>query len=95
MTETQLKVKVLKHIKRKYPNAWCYKTSDKFRSGVPDLLVLYKGKLLAMELKSAKGKTSKLQDWTLAQILIAGGKIGVCSTIDAVDRVFEAAGFKK
>lgn len=42
-------------------------------SGVPDLLCCVKGKFVALEIKSEKGKPSKLQLWQIEQIKKAGG----------------------
>lgn len=43
------------------------------RAGVPDLLVCFKGKFIAIELKAERGETSELQDYNLEQIKKAGG----------------------
>lgn len=43
------------------------------RSGIPDLLVCYKGLFIAIELKAPKGKPSDLQMWNLSKIHDAGG----------------------
>ncbi|MGN0907942.1 MAG: VRR-NUC domain-containing protein [Bullifex sp.] len=55
--------------------AWVLKTwgGGFQRSGVPDLLVCYKGKFFGVELKSDKGKTSPLQELELKMINKAGG----------------------
>ena len=94
MTETQLKVKVLKHIRKKYKATWVLKTNEKFTSGVPDLIICFppKGRVIAIELKIGKNKATKIQQWTLNQIHMAGGVAGVCRTLQDVDIVFNAAG---
>lgn len=38
-SETELKEKTLKMIKKYFPNAWVLKTSEIWYSGVPDLLI--------------------------------------------------------
>ena len=43
------------------------------KSGVPDLLVCYKGKFIAVELKADKGNPSPLQLYNLEQVKDAGG----------------------
>ena len=54
--------------------AWLLKTWGGLqRSGVPDLLICYKGKFIGIELKAEKGKVSELQDRELRQIRDAGG----------------------
>lgn len=43
------------------------------KSGVPDLLVCFKGRFLGIELKSPRGKVSDLQKHVLTEIGNAGG----------------------
>lgn len=43
------------------------------RSGVPDLLVCYRGRFLGLEIKAENGKPSELQLHHLEQIRKAGG----------------------
>jgi hypothetical protein len=55
--------------------AWFLKTwgGGFQRSGVPDLLICYKGRFIGIELKAEKGKVSELQDRELRLIRNAGG----------------------
>lgn len=47
------------------------------QSGIPDLLICYKGKFIALELKSEKGKPSPLQLRNIDLIKAAGGNARV------------------
>jgi len=42
-------------------------------SGIPDIIACYKGRFFAIECKAGKGKTTALQDKSIAQIKDAGG----------------------
>ncbi len=55
--------------------AWVLKTwgGGYQRSGIPDLIVCYKGKFLGLELKSEGCKPTMLQLYELDQIQKAGG----------------------
>lgn len=55
--------------------AWFLKTwgGGFQRSGIPDLLICYKGKFIGIELKAEKGKVSELQNRELRLIRDAGG----------------------
>lgn len=44
------------------------------QAGIPDLLVCYKGKFIAIEVKAAGGHPSELQLYNLRKIEAAGGK---------------------
>jgi len=39
VSETALKSQCLKMIRKEWPNAWVYKTNDRFTSGIPDLII--------------------------------------------------------
>ncbi len=43
------------------------------KTGIPDLLVCYKGRFIAVELKADNGKASPLQLYNLEEVKKAGG----------------------
>lgn len=65
--------KVKKILKEK--GAYCVKQfgCGFTKSGIPDLLVCYKGKFVAVELKAEKGTPSPLQEYNIAEVKKAGG----------------------
>jgi hypothetical protein len=50
------------------------------RSGIPDLLVLFNGKLIGLELKSIAGRVSAAQKAVRLELLCAGGLWFCCRT---------------
>lgn len=86
--ETKLKNQVIKYLKT-LEGCWYYKSSDRFTSGIPDLLICFRGHFVALELKAPKGKVSKLQSHTLAAIGDAKGSTSVCKTLLEVKTLFE------
>lgn len=58
------------------------------RAGIPDILGVYKGKFIGIEVKrpSTKGNLSALQKLTLAQIKAAGGIAFSCYDIPSLKR---------
>lgn len=48
--------------------AYTIKTSDKFTSGIPDLIICYKGRTIFVEVKTLKGVVSPIQKYTIEQI---------------------------
>lgn len=84
MTESQFKCKVVKLLKAELPGAWIYHPSDKWRSGIPDLLICYKHRFGAVELKVGTNQATALQLHTLKLINAAGGATAVCWTMDEV-----------
>jgi hypothetical protein len=53
------------------------------KPGVPDTLVLYRGKLIAIELKSRRGQCSRSQRLTREALLRAGAQWWVCRSAHA------------
>ena len=85
-SEKRLKEKVLAMLRREFVDAWVYKTSDRWKSGIPDLLICSNGRLFAAELKigNRKGRKFELQLHVLKQIKRAGGRVAVCRSVDQV-----------
>lgn len=70
--ETRFKNRVLGELKT-LPNAWFFKTQERARRGVPDIILCLNGVFVALELKTDTGKLDKLQDITLKKIAAANG----------------------
>jgi len=86
MTETQLKVQVLRWLKT-LPETFVYKSADKFTSGIPDLIICHKGRFVAIELKTKVGKVKRIQQYVIAKIDEAHGVARVCRSLDEVKEV--------
>lgn len=84
--ETTIKNTILKALWTKYPDAWVWKISDRFYSGVPDLLVILYGRHYFFEIKTPTGTWTKLQKYTINAINKAGGRAFVVkSAKDVMD----------
>jgi hypothetical protein len=60
------------------------------RAGVPDLLIVSRGRLFALELKAERGRLSPVQRETHAAMREAGAVIGVAGDVDqAIDLLTE------
>lgn len=86
MTESQLKSNIIKMLRLEYPQAWVYKTCDRFQSGIPDLIICYWGRFFAIEIKTPQNsKRNKLQEFTLFDIKSRGRGIAeICRSVDEV-----------
>ena len=72
--EKQFENKIKAYLKEK--GAWFLKYwagAQYTKTGIPDLLVCYKGKFIAIEVKAENGKPSELQLHHIEQIRKAGG----------------------
>lgn len=88
MLEVALKNKVIKRL-RKVPDLWFFKCSDKFQSGIPDIIGCYKRQMFALELKTAKGKLTRLQEHTLHNLITVGALTAVIRNMDELSEFLE------
>ena len=69
--------------------AWSVKMHGNWglqRKGIPDIIAIYRGRTLAIECKSAKGRVSKEQDAELRAIEEAGGIAIIARSLEDVLR---------
>lgn len=84
MTESQLQTKILKHIKRKLPEAFVWKISDRWFSGVPDILLICNGRFLFIEVKTPRGRVQPIQRQVFKLMRRAGAEVKVVRDIETV-----------
>ena len=58
---------------RTLPNSWWERVEQKSICGTPDILGCYQGRMVAIEVKTSKGRLSKIQEVKLDEIKKAGG----------------------
>lgn len=58
-------------------------------SGIPDIIVCYKGKFVAFEVKNEKGKLSKLQEITIAKIQKAKDMAFKVTNLEEVEEILK------
>jgi len=69
-----------------------YKAADRFTSGIPDLLICWKGGFYAIELKVGFNKATPIQEYVMREIKRAGGQVSVCRSVEDVKQFFEKGG---
>ena len=52
------------------------------QAGIPDLIICYRGRFVALEVKTATGKLTTLQGITLRRIQNAGGTAAVVRSVE-------------
>ena len=68
-------------------NAFFYKASDSYQRGIPDIVGVYKGLSIWIEVKTESGKLSRMQIMNLVKIIKSGGVGFVAKSVeDVVDR---------
>lgn len=79
MKEAHVQKWVKDQLKARYPDCYVIKVAQGRYStaGVPDLVACIDGKFVAIEVKTEKGKLSKLQEIAIESIREAGGVVEV------------------
>lgn len=91
MTEASLTDKIKQYLKSIDELFFWKEHGGQFgSSGIPDLIVCYRGRFIAFEVKSDKGKTTILQEITIRKIIKAGGYAMVVRSVEEVRAVIEA-----
>lgn len=89
MREKNIENQIKKYLKSKGAYYVKYFGNSFSQVGVPDLLVCYKGRFIAIEVKNEKGKTSPLQDYNIKAIKQAGGISLVARSVEDVSKVID------
>lgn len=95
MSEQTIQKKILDYIKE--IGAYAVKTITTNRTGVPDILVCWRGEFIAIECKDV-GKLNRLtplQMHHLSMIERAGGKVLVADSVASVREFFQAQALKE
>lgn len=58
-------------------------------AGIPDIICCYRGKFMAFEVKTKKGKTTTLQNSVINKMQKCGGKAVVVRSVNEVKAVIE------
>ena len=87
MTESQLKKKILKKLRKKFiPGVW-FKIHGGARQerGLPDILGCYKGIFYGIEIKvpGKENTVTKYQQFQLDRIKKSGGKVTVVTSVES------------
>jgi hypothetical protein len=83
--ESRLKRRVLEWLRTR--GVWAVKIQQRVIRGTPDLLVCWRGRFVAFELKTDDGRIDRLQLHTLDEISKAGGLVDVLRPSDWVEKL--------
>ena len=99
MREKAITNQILKYLKS-IPECFAFKEHGGIYgvSGLPDIICCYKGKFVAFEVKTEKGRLSKLQEFMITKINGSGGMAFKVTSLQEVKYLFptpEATGVGK
>ena len=88
MTEQQIQNKIIKYLKTK---AYVVKIVSATKAGAPDILISYKGKFIAFEVKTPdkKNNVSDLQQHNINEIIKNGGLAFVVWELNQVKEIIK------
>ena len=89
MLESTLQRKIQKYLKEKLANAVVWKNHGNQYSvlGLPDIMCIYRGKMICIEVKIPGNKPTKLQEVTLKKMEDAGAITGVAYSVEDVKKI--------
>ena len=93
MLERDITTAILRYLKT-VPECFCWKTHGGHygTAGLPDIIVCYRGRFVAFEVKTATGRPSKLQEITIAKIKAAKGEAFIVRSVEETKEILETLG---
>jgi hypothetical protein len=80
LLEAKLTKKIKLHLESLSPDVWFYKSSDRYTSGIPDVIGCCRGVFFGIEIKAPGKAPRKLQAHVLDMIKRSGGS---CICVDS------------
>ena len=92
MLESALQRKIQKYLKDNLPNAVVWKNHGNQYSviGLPDIMCVYEGKIICIEVKISGNTPTKWQEITLKKLKEAGAITGIAYSIEDVKSILES-----
>ena len=91
VNEAVTQLKILKYLNG-LPDCWAIKVISANQRGVPDIIGCYKGRFIAVEVKSTGNKPSKIQQSQLNAIKQAGGIAEVVTSLEQIHELVKEFG---
>lgn len=87
MAEKDIVNKIIKYLKT-LDHCFCWKEHGGMygTAGIPDVICCYHGMFIGLEVKTEKGKLTKLQEITIRKIVTAGGTAVKVTSVEEVKR---------
>jgi RecB family endonuclease NucS len=86
--ESQIQAAILRYLKSLGLWCWAVKAAVCNQRGVPDILCCYRGRFVALEVKTGKGRLSGPQRVQIMRIRRASGKAHVVKSVQEAREIF-------
>ena len=91
--ESQIQAKIIKGLRAEFKGAFIWKAAagPYSRQGIPDILMIYRGRFFGLEVKRPEGgRLSTLQAQSIEAINRAGGTAAVVHSLEEAEAVVKA-----
>lgn len=90
MAEKDIVARILRYLKTE-PDCFAWKEHGGIygTAGIPDIICCFRGHFVAFEVKTEKGKLTKLQETTIQRIKDAKGKAYKVTSVEEVKEILE------
>ena len=90
MNEAAITVAIQRYLKT-VPHCFHFKEhgGQYCTAGLPDIIVCYRGRFVAFEVKTPSGRPSKLQEITIAKIKAAKGEAFIVRSVEEVKQILD------
>ena len=85
MLESKVQTRILKELKHR--GIYCYKNIVTNRKGIPDIIVCFRGRFIALEVKRQGGKPTELQIYNIKKIRESGGIARIVYSWEDVEKL--------
>lgn len=91
MLESTLQRKIQNYLKKKLPGSYVWKNHGNQYSviGLPDIMCIYKGNIICIEVKIQGNVPTKLQEVTIKKLTDAGAICCIAYSIDDVEKMLK------
>lgn len=91
MLESTLQRKIQDYLKKKLPGSYVWKNHGNQYSviGLPDIMCIYKGNIICIEVKILGNVPTKLQEVTIRKLANAGAICCIAYSIDDVEKMLK------
>ena len=91
MLEKDIVAAIMRYLKT-VPNTFCFKEHGGIygTAGIPDVIVCFKGRFVAFEVKTPSGKLTKLQEITIQKIKAAKGEAYKVTSVEDVKSILDS-----
>lgn len=83
ISESEIQKSILDYLST-VPDLFCFKSITSNKRGIPDIIICYKGRFIALEVKSPTGQVAEIQKLRISEIQNSKGRALVVRNLQQV-----------